>query len=255
MTIPRFLAVCAVLAAFAAFPSRAPAEEEESTEEAAAQDADQAPTTTTTEAAAPSAEPVPVKKATRGYRQPARPAAARRDDEGGGGGGGGGAVPRRQPRDSDEGENTYEEPDTPQGKPSMDCDTPPLHHINVHLMGGNGNRFKVDSTPIVCSTGKGTKHERYCQETMGDDNRNCCPVKPEGHPMRVACELALLGTDRSDGVAGPHWSYIGGDGGVERHPDNPFLAFAYGKGIVRACSNVYKVCGEKSYQVPNYGKK
>lgn len=251
MTIPRFLAVCAVLAAFAAFPSRTPAEEAENTEESAAQDADQAPTTTTTttEAAAPSADPVPVKKATRGYRQPARPAAARRDDEGGGGGGGG-AVPRQRPQDPEEGENTYEEPKVPQGKPSMDCDLPPLHHINVHIRGGNGNRMIADATPIVCSTDKGTKHERYCQETMGDDNRNCCPAKPEGHPLRLACEIVLLGKD-SDGVAGPRWQYVGKapDSWLDKREDNPFLAYAYGSGIARACSNVVKVCGEAPYKV------
>ena len=253
MTTPRFLAVCAVLAAFAAFPSRAPAEEDENTEEAAAQEADQAPTTTTTttEAAAPSAEPVPVRKATRGYKQPSRPAAARRDDEGGGGGGGGGrAVPRQRPQDPDEGENTYEEPQVPQGKPTMDCDLPPLHHINVHIRGGNGNRMIADATPIVCSTEKGTKHERYCQETMGDDMRNCCPAKPEGHPLRLACEIVLLGKD-SDGVAGPRWQYVGKapDSWVDKREDNPFLAFAYGSGVARACSNVVKVCGEAPYKV------
>ncbi|MBI2386263.1 MAG: hypothetical protein HYV14_09650 [Elusimicrobia bacterium] len=255
MNIPRFLAVCAVLAAFAAFPSRAPAEEDENTEEAAAQEADQAPTTTTTttEAAAPAAEPIPVKKAARGYKNHPRPAAARRDE--GGGGGGGGALPRRPGAGDEEEDDQSSSPTPPLGKPPKDdkgCDMPPLHHINVHLMGGNGNRFRVDSTPIVCSTDAGTRHERYCQETMGDDNRRCCPVKPEGHPLRVACELILLGTDPTDGIAGPHWSYAGGDGRVERHPDNPFLAFAYGKGVVRACSNVSKACGETSYQVPNY---
>lgn len=253
MTTPRFLAVCAVLAAFAAFPGRTPAEEDENTEEAASQDSDQAPTTTTTttEAAAPAMdEPAPKPNFRR--QRHAKPRALPRnpEDRGGGGGGGGGAVPRQRPQDPDEGENTYEEPQVPQGKPSMDCDLPPLHHINVHIRGGNGNRMIADATPIVCSTDKGTKHERYCQETMGDDNRNCCPAKPEGHPLRLACEIVLLGKD-SDGVAGPRWQYVGKapDSWVDKREDNPFLAFAYGSGIARACSNVVKVCGEASYKV------
>lgn len=257
MTTPRFMVIAAFLTAFLALPGRSPAEEADNNDENAPQKTEEpTTTTTTTDADAPGVEPIQTKRATRGYKHP-RPAAARRDD-GEGGGGGGGAVPRHRPAADDDDDDQGQTPTPPLGKPPKDdkgCDMPPLHHINVHLMGGNGNRFKVDSTPIVCSTDPGTKHERYCQETMGDNNRRCCPVKPEGHPLRVACELILLGTDPTDGIAGPHWSYIGSDGGVERHPDNPFLAFAYGKGIVRACSNVSKACGETTFQVPNYGKK
>lgn len=255
MKSTRCLLFCALTALMLGAPAPAPAEEAEEAEEAPAQTADDSPTTTTTttEAGAPAMDaPAPAKRATRGYKQP-KPRAIPRNPEGGGGGGGGGAVPRQRPQDDDpdEGENTWE-PEPPQGKPSnMNCDMPPLHHINVHFMGGNGNRLRADSTPIVCSTEPGTRHERYCQETMNDPNRRCCPVKPEGHPMRVACELILLGKDPSDGIAGPRWSYIGNDpnGGVEKHPENPFLAFAYGSGKARACSNVVKVCGEGTYKV------
>lgn len=258
-----WLLSAALMTVTLASPSPIRAEEAEGQEEAPAQGSDDSPatTTTSTEAGAPAMDepaPKPVFRRQRAARPRAIP---RNPDTGGGGGGGGGGSQRERP-DGDEPESNPGgapdswEPETPQGKPANNvCDMPPLRKINVHLMGGNGNRFKVDSTPIVCSTDKGTRHERYCQETMRDNNRLCCPVKPEGHPMRVTCELILLGKDPSDGIAGPSWRYIGSDGGVERHPDNPFLAFAYGKGIVRACSNVVKVCGETTFQVPNYGKK
>lgn len=254
MKTPRVFALCAVLTAFLALPGPASAEEDDNTEEASPKSSDETPatTTTTTEAAAAAIdEAIPViKRAVRGYKQPKKRAESRNPE--GGGGGGGGAAPREPAEDPSEGENAYEP--EPQGKPSqasMTCDMPPLHHINVHFMGGNGNRLKTDSTPIVCSTGPGTKHERYCQNTMNDDSRNCCPVKPEGHPLRVACELVLLGKDPSDGIAGPRWQYVGNDpnGGVEKHPENPFLAFSYGSGKARACSNVVKVCGEAAYKV------
>jgi len=124
------------------------------------------------------------------------------------------------------------------------CDMPPLHHINLHIRGGNGNRVLADATPIVCSTGSG-RYARYCQETMKDPKRGCCPAKPEGHPYRVACELVLLGTDPTDRIAGPRW-YFTGDGGVEKRGDNPFLAYVYGKGKVKVCSNKVNKCTEKT---------
>lgn len=248
-----FLVFAGIMAVMLGSPLPALAEEDEEEEYEEEASNDSPTTTTSTDAGVPAIdEPAP--KPVYRRQRPARPRAIPRNPEGGGGGGG---FPRQQPEsdepesDPGENENTWE-PETPRGKPANNvCDMPPLRHINVHLMGGNGNRFKVDSTPIVCSTDPGTRHERYCQETMRDNNRRCCPVKPEGHPMRVACELLLLGKDPTDGIAGPRWSYIGSAGGVERHPDNPFLAFAYGKGIVRACSNVAKVCGEKAFKVPN----
>lgn len=112
---------------------------------------------------------------------------------------------------------------------------PGLHHIALHLMGGNGNRRVVDSTPIVCSA-------TYCH-AIGFSNRGCCPLRQEGasqHAMRVKCEAELMGRDR-DGRVGPRWVYKG-NGGVEKHPENPYLAWGYGNGWVGACSNVSPVC-------------
>lgn len=253
MKTTRLLAFCAVLAASSSLPGRSPAQESEGSDESAVNSSDEAPATgsATTEAAAPAAEepkpaPAPRKRAKQNH---SRPSAAHDPD----GEGGGGVIRELPPSADDDGPDFSPLP--PQGTPSPDsmgCDMPPLHHINVHFMAGNGNRLRADSTPIVCSTDPGTKHERYCQKTMNDPNRRCCPAKPEGHPLRVACELVLLGKDPSDGVPGPRWQYVGSDpnGGVDKHPENPFLAFAYGGGVARACSNVVNVCGEASYQVP-----
>lgn len=109
---------------------------------------------------------------------------------------------------------------------------PGLSRIKLDLMGGNGNRRVVDSTPIVCSA-------NYCS-AVGFVGRGCCPARPEGDPMRVKCEGELLGRN-SAGQIGPRWTYKG-NGGVETHPANPFLAFGYGVGWVGACSNISPVC-------------
>jgi len=112
---------------------------------------------------------------------------------------------------------------------------PGLHHINLHLMGGNGNRRVVDSTPIVCSGS-------YCS-AIGFSGRGCCPLRPEGDPMRVQCEGEVLGKN-PEGKIGPRWTYKG-NGSVLVQPGNPFLAWAYGNGWVGACSNISPVCNWK----------
>lgn len=110
---------------------------------------------------------------------------------------------------------------------------PPLNHINLNLMGGNGNRRVVDSTPIVCA-------RDYCAAVMHDPNRGCCPLRPEGDPMRGKCEAEVMGKDK-DGRVGPRWQFKG-NGGVEKQPDNAYLAWGYGNGWVGACSNVAPIC-------------
>lgn len=143
---------------------------------------------------------------------------------------------------------TTKPPEKPEDPTTGACELPPLHHINVHIRQGNGNRVIADATPIVCSGDPGTKFERYCQDVMKDPNRRCCPARPEGDPMRVPCELELLGID-TDGIPGPRWSFKG-DGSVEKRADNPFLAYAYGTGTVSACSNKVNVCGEGAVKIP-----
>lgn len=255
MSPSRILFFAALIAFAFARPPRAPAEDQDNggEEQQQQQQTTEQPATgsATTDADAPAVE-TPAPRA-RPRQRPAPDRAAPRNPDGGGGegGGGGGTAPHEQPAHSTGGDQGG--PSTP-GQPSpgsMNCDLPPLHHINVEIRGGNGNRMIADATPIVCSTDPGTKHERYCQVTMNDDHRRCCPAKPEGHPMRAACEIVLLGKDPSDGVPGPRWSLVSGNGlaRVEKREDNPFLAFVYGSGTVRVCSNVVKVCADAPYKV------
>ena len=120
---------------------------------------------------------------------------------------------------------------------------PPLSKINVKIHNRPwAGRYIIDSTPIVCSV-RGTRFENYCQDTMGDPARWCCPVRPEGDPYRSACEARIMGTDPSDGVAGPSWSVQGNGGGYKR--ENPYLFVFEGDvgAVVQACSNVSGVCG------------
>jgi hypothetical protein len=68
-------------------------------------------------------------------------------------------------------------------------------------------------------------------------------MAPEGSPYRVACENLAFGV-ASDGVIGTEWSLIG-SGRITRHPSNPYMAFAWGPGIVRGCvPNKPEVCDE-----------
>lgn len=105
---------------------------------------------------------------------------------------------------------------------------PPVSKINLHLMGGNGNRTIVDSTPIVCS-------RSYCEIVMKDPARGCCPLRAEGDPMRSKCEAEVMGK------SGPRWMFKG-NGRIEKREDNPYLAWAYGIGWAGACSGISPVC-------------
>ncbi|MFI5347692.1 MAG: hypothetical protein ACHQ51_15055, partial [Elusimicrobiota bacterium] len=112
---------------------------------------------------------------------------------------------------------------------------PPIRTIGLKIHGGNGNRVVVDSTPQTCSN----RQEGYCQTVMGDQNRSCCPMRPEGDPMRGICEYEVMGS-------GPKWDYWGTGHLVPM--DNPYLMGATGIGTVRACSRVSGVCN--AIQVP-----
>jgi hypothetical protein len=87
---------------------------------------------------------------------------------------------------------------------------------------------------------------------MNDPNRRCCPVRPEGHPQRVACEEALMGRARDTGRVGPSWTVNGKPctspestviPRCTNHPSNQYLVFVYGPGVYRGCAE-NGVCGE-----------
>ena len=123
---------------------------------------------------------------------------------------------------------------------------PAVTLVNVKVHGGQGDRVLLDSTPLV------GPDAAYCQQIGFTDGRLFCPVRPEGHPERTACEALRVGNAADTGRAGPTWSANGkpcnaADGGASclNHPDNQFLAFAYGAGRFRACT-ASGVCGEIS---------
>jgi len=116
--------------------------------------------------------------------------------------------------------------------------------MTVKLHGQSGDRALLDSTPLV------GPDAAYCQQIGFSDGRSFCPVRPEGHPERQACEAARVGRASDTGRAGPTWSANGKpcngpDGGTacQNHPDNQYLAFAWGSGTFRACTQG-GVCGE-----------
>jgi len=121
---------------------------------------------------------------------------------------------------------------------------PAVTQVNVKVHGGQADRVLLDSTPLVGPDAV------YCRQIGFTDGRLFCPVRPEGHPERAACEAALVGYAADTGRAGPTWSANGkgcegADGGASclNHPDNQFQAFAYGAGRFRACA-ASGVCGE-----------
>ena len=119
---------------------------------------------------------------------------------------------------------------------------PSLSRINVKLHGQQSDRALLDATPLVADAA-------YCSQ-IGFPDRSLCPVRPEGHPERVACETAVVGVASDTGRAGPTWSANGtsctgptGGPSCLNHPENQYLAFAYGAGVFRACA-ASGVCGE-----------
>jgi len=121
---------------------------------------------------------------------------------------------------------------------------PAVSRMNVKVHGRQEDRVVLDSTPLV------GPDVAYCRQIGYDDGRAYCPVRPEGHPERQACETARVGRASDTGRPGPTWSANGKrcngpDGGTSclNHPDNQYLVFAYGAGTFRACT-ASGVCGE-----------
>jgi hypothetical protein len=88
----------------------------------------------------------------------------------------------------------------------------------------------------------------YCQKIGFTDGRSFCPVRPEGHPQRQACELYATGRAKDTGRPGPTW-YFGGNfctgqaSGCQNHPENQYLLLIYRGGTFQACAK-NGVCGE-----------
>jgi hypothetical protein len=102
--------------------------------------------------------------------------------------------------------------------------------MKIHLRGPS--KYTLDATPLVAGVD-------YCAQIGYTDGRSRCPVRPEGHPDRVACETYAVGLARDTGRPGPTWTRNGGlcsdDNGCENHPDNQYLLWAYEGGSYEAC--------------------
>jgi hypothetical protein len=100
----------------------------------------------------------------------------------------------------------------------------------------------LDSTPLV------GPDVAYCAKIGFTDGRSFCPVRPEGHPERAACELYVTGRAADTGRPGPTW-YRGSNfctgpaSGCSNHDDNQYLLVAHASGSYRACARS-GVCGE-----------
>jgi hypothetical protein len=111
--------------------------------------------------------------------------------------------------------------------------------VKIHLRGPN--KYTLDSTPLVGGAA-------YCTQIGFTDGRSRCPVRPEGHPEREACEAYAVGHAADTGRAGPTWrrngSFCTGPGsGCENHPGNQYLLWAYKGGTYQACAQ-NGICGQ-----------
>jgi hypothetical protein len=88
----------------------------------------------------------------------------------------------------------------------------------------------------------------YCRAIGFTDGRGFCPVRPEGHPERAACEAYVTGIAKDTGRPGPTWTLeghfcTGPASGCANSPENQYQLFVYKGGTYQACAT-NGVCGE-----------
>lgn len=120
---------------------------------------------------------------------------------------------------------------------------PPISRVNVKVLSTQAERLVLDATPLV------GPNPAYCRQIGFTDDRQYCPVRPEGDPERSDCEALRVGSASDTGRRGPTWTANGrscqtGATGTHcvNHPSNQYLVFAYGTGTFRACVSG-GVCG------------
>jgi hypothetical protein len=112
---------------------------------------------------------------------------------------------------------------------------PPVSRFNVKVHFQGGDFWTLNSTPLV-------GHDvEYCEKIGYTDGRSLCPVRPEGHPERVACEEWAVGRAEDTGRVGPTWRLdeqlcTGPESGCQNAADNQYLLWAYGSGRYSACA-------------------
>jgi hypothetical protein len=135
------------------------------------------------------------------------------------------------------------EPSSPaEGASACGSPTPPdLSRLNVKVHLKLGTAWVLDSTPLV------GPDAAYCAK-IGFPDRSICPVRPEGHPEREACELYVTGRAIDTGRPGPTWYRgsafcTGPASGCSNHAENQYLLVVHTGGSYRACGR-NGVCGE-----------
>jgi hypothetical protein len=113
---------------------------------------------------------------------------------------------------------------------------PSLTRVKVTVLNVQPTQRVLDATPLVGPDGA------YCRLIGYTDGRLYCPLRPEGHPERSACEALQVGRATDTGRIGPTWTAGGrpclgrtGETSCLNHPDNQFLVITYGTGSFQAC--------------------
>jgi hypothetical protein len=118
---------------------------------------------------------------------------------------------------------------------------PPISEITVKVHMKGSDAWTLDSTPLVVD-------HAYCAKIGFTDGRSFCPVRPEGHPERAACELYAVGRALDTNRPGPTWYFkdafcTGKASGCLNSPDNQYQLKIYVSGTFKACAR-NGVCGE-----------
>ena len=113
---------------------------------------------------------------------------------------------------------------------------PTITRVKVSVLNTQPTQRVLNATPLVGPDGA------YCRLIGYTDGRLYCPVRPDGHPERDACEALQVGRAADTGRIGPTWTAggrpcLGRTGGISclNHPENQFLVITYGTGTFQAC--------------------
>jgi len=117
---------------------------------------------------------------------------------------------------------------------------PPVTRMNTKIHMKGGNRWTLDTTPLV------GPDPAYCNK-IGLTGRTYCPVRPEGAPDRSACEAYAIGRAVDTGRNGPTWYRdgklcTGEPSGCENSEENQYQLWVYASGHYDACTK-NDVCG------------
>jgi hypothetical protein len=126
---------------------------------------------------------------------------------------------------------------------------PPISRVKVKVHFRSGEVWTLNGTPLV-------GHDQlYCREIGFTDGRTLCPVRPEGHPERIACEEWAVGKALDTGRRGPTWYFedrfcTGQESGCQ-NADNQYLLWVWDSGLYKACAR-NGACGKTDVDRINY---